>query len=450
MEQPETTKVLAWITAADMGLGHKRAAWPLRSCGKGGVVIAGSEKDTDPDELALWNRLRGAYESLSRLKTFPVIGNFLFGLMDTLMSIPTAYPFRDLSKPTIQVNFVRRLIRQGLCKTFIAQVKRENPLPVVTTFYAQAIAAEEAGLGRVYCVICDADINRVWVPGDPKKSRIEYFVPCGKALRRLKQYGVPDERIFMTGFPLPLGLTGDSELSVLKKDLGRRLARLDPMDRFWPLHGPSVQHFLGDENCPSERGKAVGPLTITFAVGGAGAQREIGAAILRSLAPRIADGTFRLNLVAGKRPEVADYFSDQVKLIRRQWPEAADGVRIIFRKDDPAYFSAFEEILHDTDILWTKPSELSFYSGLGIPIIMAPPIGSQEVHNREWLLEIQGAMDQKDPEYTAEWLWDLLLAGRLAECAWDGFLKARKYGTYKIMEILATGTMERETSPLKR
>jgi hypothetical protein len=81
---------------------------------------------------------------------------------------------------------------------------------------------------------------------------------------------------------------------------------------------------------------------------------------------------------------------------------------------------------------------------------MAPPIGSQEVHNREWLLEIQGAMDQKDPEYTAEWLWDLLIAGRLAECAWDGFLKARKYGTYKIMEILSTGTMERETSPLKR
>ncbi|GAG44473.1 unnamed protein product, partial [marine sediment metagenome] len=30
------------------------------------------------------------------------------------------------------------------------------------------------------------------------------------------------------------------------------------------------------------------------------------------------------------------------------------------------------------------------------------------------------------------------------------FLKARKYDTYKIQEILETGAMARETSPLKR
>ena len=45
---------------------------------------------------------------------------------------------------------------------------------------------------------------------------------------------------------------------------------------------------------------------------------------------------------------------------------------------------------------------------------------------------------------------DLWQEGRLAESAWDGFLKARKYGTYKIQEILETGTMARESSPLKR
>ncbi|MBA7561471.1 hypothetical protein ES708_03109 [subsurface metagenome] len=39
---------------------------------------------------------------------------------------------------------------------------------------------------------------------------------------------------------------------------------------------------------------------------------------------------------------------------------------------------------------------------------------------------------------------------RRKSAAWDGFLKARKYGTYKIQEILETGTMARETSPLKR
>ncbi|MFQ3547092.1 MAG: hypothetical protein SNJ56_02045, partial [Termitinemataceae bacterium] len=437
---------LAWITAADMGLGHKRAAWPLAPFGKGGVLIAGSDATTDSDELALWNRLRHAYESLSRIKSWPLIGEPVFGLMDALLSIPTAYPFRDLSKPTIQNAFVDKLIDQGLCRTFIRQAKTDV-LPIVSTFYAQVLAAEKAGFSRIYCVICDADLNRVWVSPNPRASRVEYFVPCGKALRRLKQYGVPDERIYMTGFPLPIELIGDDDLTVLRRDLGRRLARLDPQNRFWPLHIHSVEHFLGKENCPDGRGLDVGPVTVTFAVGGAGAQKEIGAHILQSLAPRLAEGSFKLNLVAGKRPEVAAYFTEKVSQLEAKNPEAAQGVQILFHPEDNGYFAAFASILHETDVLWTKPSELSFYSGLGIPLIIAPPIGSQEVHNREWLLEIQSGIDQKDPAFTNEWLWDLLQEGRLAESAWDGFLKARKYGTYKIAEVLKTGTMTRETSP---
>ena len=110
----------------------------------------------------------------------------------------------------------------------------------------------------------------------------------------------------------------------------------------------------------------------------------------------------------------------------------------------------FNQAIRETDLLWTKPSELSFFCGLGIPIIMAPSIGSQEDFNRKWLLEVQAGIPQEDPAYAHQWLTDLLTEGRLAESAWDGFLKARKYGTYKIRELLETGTMARETSPLKR
>ena len=85
-----------------------------------------------------------------------------------------------------------------------------------------------------------------------------------------------------------------------------------------------------------------------------------------------------------------------------------------------------------------------------MPVIMSPTIGSQEEFNRKWLLEIQAGIPQEDPAYTSQWLFDLLREGRLAESAWDGALKARKYGTYKIMEVLETGTMARETSPLRR
>jgi hypothetical protein len=211
-----------------------------------------------------------------------------------------------------------------------------------------------------------------------------------------------------------------------------------------------VEHFLGKENCATERGRAAGPVTITFAVGGAGAQKEIAVAALQSLAGSIADGDFRMNLVAGVRKEVRDYFSEALASLAARHPGMEEGVRIIFGTDDASYFDAFAEALHETDILWTKPSELSFYSGLGIPLLMAPTIGAQEERNREWLLEVQAGIDQKDPRYAREWIADLLTDGRLAEAAWDGFLKARKYGTYKISELVATGAMSRESSPLKR
>ena len=110
----------------------------------------------------------------------------------------------------------------------------------------------------------------------------------------------------------------------------------------------------------------------------------------------------------------------------------------------------FNEALHETDILWTKPSELSFYCALGIPIVMSPIIGSQEKFNRKWLREIQAAMKQEKPDYTDQWLNDLLNRGTLAESAWDGFLKARKLGTFKIFKVLEKGFLERESDPVMR
>ena len=114
------------------------------------------------------------------------------------------------------------------------------------------------------------------------------------------------------------------------------------------------------------------------------------------------------------------------------------------------YFDMFNRSLRDTDILWTKPSELSFYCALGIPIIMSPAIGSQEKFNRKWLHEIQSGIRQENPDYTDQWLYDLLNRGTLAESAWDGFLKARKLGTFKILEVLEKGEMVKESHPVLR
>jgi len=85
-----------------------------------------------------------------------------------------------------------------------------------------------------------------------------------------------------------------------------------------------------------------------------------------------------------------------------------------------------------------------------MPIITTPALGSQETFNRKWLLDIQAGIRQENPDYAHQWLMDLLNKGRLAEAAWSGFLKARKLGTYKIIEVLQTGAMKHELSPIER
>jgi hypothetical protein len=430
----------AWVVTADMGLGHQRAAWPLRDLAQGGIMTLGRESNTDPAEHTQWERLRRSYEFLSRTKSWPIIGNMVFGMLDRLQNIPAFYPIRDMSNPSFQVTWLKGLISKGMCRGMLETIGAE-PLPLVTTFYAPAIAADMEGYSRIYCVICDAEVNRVWVAENPRKSRIVYLVPSGRTVGRLKEYGVPDERIWVTGFPMPIEVLGDHTLSVLRHDMGERLHRLDTGSRFWPLHRNEAEHFLGAANCRPPRDRT---LRITFGIGGAGAQTDIAHAMAHSLRNRIVKGEVRLTILAGIRPEVARFVRQLKKEL--ELPQ----VEVVFGDTLEEYFASFTACMRTTDILWTKPSELSFYSGLGIPIIIAPPIGSQELYNQNWLVEIQAGYPQGDPRYTDQWLFHLLEGGRLADAAWDGFLKARKYGTYKIREIVAHGTMERESSVLRR
>ena len=431
-----------WVVSADMGYGHQRAVYPLRDIAEGGIITVGSSEAVSKAEQKLWKRLLNAYEFFSRAKGIPVIGPPFFSMLDSLMRIPSFYPMRNLSSSTFQVNLLESLIEKGLGKGMLEKISTKN-LPVITSFYASAIAADKKGFNKVYCIICDADINRVWVAKDPWESRVEYFAPCGKVAQRLRAYGVSDERIHLTGFPLPLELLGDEDLSVLKKDLAQRLFYLDPKGKFWTRHGMNVEYFLGKDNCVFRNDRK---LTITYAVGGAGAQKEIGEKIAKSLKDKLRANEIKLILIAGIRKEVNDFFES----VKNEIDPDGNSIQIIYSESLHDYFDLFNKALHETDILWTKPSELSFYSALGIPIIMSPIIGSQEKFNRKWLREIQAAMKQETPDYTDQWLYDLLNRGTLAESAWDGFLKARKLGTFKIKQVLEKGYLEKETHPVLR
>lgn len=433
----------AWVISANMGLGHQRATYPLREMANDGIYMFGEDTSESSKERFLWRIFRESYESISRTRQVPFVGPPIFSLLERLQNISPYYPFRDLSRPSFQVKSLYALIKQGMGRGLAAKVAAQR-LPIVTSFYAVSIATEELTDLPVYCIVCDADINRVWVAENPATSRIIYFAPCGHALRRLKQYGVPDEKIFLTGFPLPLENIGGPSMEILRHDLAKRLTRLDPTRHFREIHGEEARYYLGDALEEEGGGK---PITITYAVGGAGAQAEVAKDVLTSFAPKIREGRIKLNLVAGVRLSVAKYFW---KLLRDLRLAGHEGVQIIFQPKAEDYFADFSRILHDTDLLWTKPSELSFYCGLGIPIIMAPCIGPHEVYNRQWLREIGAGIPQQDARYCGEWIMDYLKDGRLAQAAWDGFLYARKLGASKIQEVLATGTMQREISPLKR
>jgi hypothetical protein len=207
-----------------------------------------------------------------------------------------------------------------------------------------------------------------------------------------------------------------------------------------------VSELLGARPEPSG-GRA--RVTVTFAVGGAGAQVEIGMMLAQGLKEGILDGRFRLVLVAGVNVLVEKLFREFVVRIGLE-RALGDGVLIVREDTKPAYFDRFNMLMRETDILWTKPSELSFYSALGIPIVMAPSLGSQEDKNSRWLNDKGCALPQYTPTLALEWLGDMLKEGVLAEKALSGFIKNRKLGVYKIEEVLQTGTMGRETHPLRR
>lgn len=438
----------AWVVSVIMGLGHMRAAYPLRDIAYEDIVIAGRQHTSTPEEFKIWKRLLHLYYFISKAEKIPLIGKFLFGFLNALENILPYYPKRNLSKPNWAVIYLNNMItRNGLCSTIIQKMTQKK-LPVVNSYFATAIAVDKLknGIDPNYLIVCDTDINRVWVPDRPDKSRIRYLAPCTSAKERLIAYGVPERDILLTGFPLPKENIGsEKNMEILKNDLFERLLRLDPRNKFFSFHKSSVLRMLGKKHIPNRKEE---PFTLTFAVGGAGAQTELAKEILKSLKEKLVQKKIRINLALGILMDVYNRFIEyihELKLI----PFFNNELKIIHNTDIFKYFDQFNQSLRTTDILWTKPSELSFYCGLGIPVLIAPPIGTHEELNKKWLQEIHAGLEPAGPlEYTNEWLFDLREKGRLAESAWDGFLKARKLGTYKIEQLVAKGTFKPGNSPL--
>jgi hypothetical protein len=410
------------LIAADMGYGHQRAVYPLIQFSQEGVINLNDYKNIEDWEKKYWLSSKKAYEKISYLKKIPLLGDLAFQLMDYFQRIEKFYPQRNLSAQSFQQKLFFKAVKKGVGQKLIEELNL-NPLPFVTSFFVAAYAAEYYNYkGDIYCIICDADISRAWAPIIPETSRIKYFTPNKRVKKRLMMYGVNENNIFITGFPLPLENIGVDE-DCLIKSMNRRLINLDPLN----IINKNGLDFQFNYNNDIDKNKKI--INITFAVGGAGAQREIAAVIVKKLQKRLETGKVKLNLVAGSRLDVYNYFSDLLKEIKLQNNVA---IEIIYHPQKAEYFRLFNLCLENTDILWTKPSELSFYAGLGLPIIISEPLGSQEVFNREWLISIGAGIDSLNPECVDEWLFDWINDGRLAKASINAYLYAEHKGVKNI------------------
>ncbi len=419
------------VVAADMGYGHLRAAWPIAEAL--GVEVREVDRAplAGPEEERLWGRTRAAYEVTSRLSQWPVVGAPLRAALDATTRIEPLHPLRDLSAATRPVRALERLLGGGKLGQGLVEALRRSGAPLVTTFYSPAIAADRAGCRGVHCVVTDSDLHRIWAPAEPARSRIRYFAPTPRAVRRLVAYGVAAERVTLTGFPLPHELVGGPGLKALLRNLAARLVRLDPEREFRRSFQHELTHFVG--GLPEEEEGR--PPLLLFAVGGAGAQAELPGRFLPGFRPALESGRLRLALVAGLRREVGDRFREAVAGAGlSSLPPGA--LEIHEARTFAGYYRAFNALLARADALWTKPSELAFYAALGLPVICAWPVGAHEKYNRRWLIQAGAGLKQGEPPFAAEWLSEWLADGTLAGAALAGFLRLPKFGLYRILEEL--------------
>lgn len=425
-------KNLAWVITVNMGYGHQRTAFALKDLGR--IINANDYEDIPPRDRKIWETARKFYETVSRISTIPFLGDKIFSLYDRFQRILEFYPRRDLSRPNLNSKSVYSLIKKGWGKDLVQKLSLKNReignnLPLVSTFFVPAFMAEFFGYrGEIFCVVCDADISRAWAPFNPKDSRIKYFAPTERVVERLLLYGVRKDNIFFTGYPLPKENIGGEKIDIVREDLKNRLVRLDPKGTYQKKYSILLKQIF--DTVPKNN---LSPLTIMFAVGGAGAQREIGVGIVSQLQKEIQRGKVKVILSAGIKKFVKDYFEYHIKKLGLS---DCKNVTLLFSKNIHEYFSDFNNALRETDILWTKPSELCFYSALGIPIIIAPPLGSQEKSNKRWLLKSGFGIVQENLNYVNEWLFDWLDRGYLAEAAVEGFIEGEKLGVYRIERVV--------------
>jgi hypothetical protein len=418
------------VVAVEMGYGHLRAAHTLADAFGVDVVRMDRGPLAGAVETLLWKATLKSYAMLSKASQAPVVGIAGHWALGKITAI-AATPKSGITEPanlfcraadSLSGSFIGRKLR-----TVTATAGR----PLLATYPAPAFAVQHLPGVRVFCLATDTDLNRAWAPVAADRCRITYFAPTSGVVDRLRSFGVRPERIHLTGFPLPPMLVREAPNAI-----AHRLRRLDPSSAF-RNQPPAGFAPIDGQYCKSLDRE---PICLTVAIGGAGAQVTQACLIVQSLRKLVHEGKMEIKLMAGVRPHVA-------RVLARQLTQASlgeylgCGIEICLASSLSEYFRLFDACLASTDLLWTKPSELAFYAALGIPLLLAPPVGAQEVANRNWLLSHGAALDAGEPLSIAGRLERWLVDGDLCRAAWAGYSTLERNGLDRIVDITSNDSL---------
>jgi hypothetical protein len=413
------------VVAVEMGYGHLRPAHTLAEFFHTNVLRMDLPPAASPAEVVIWRGARMLYNALSRAGDWPVVGLAAQRMLEKITKISSLRQRGEVEPATFLTCCVDRLTRTVFGRRLRA-IASDAGKPIIATYPVAALAARHTPGVRVFCLATDTDLNRAWAPAEAGQNGIDYFAPVNRVAERLRSFGISDGNIHLTGYPLSARLVANAQ-----KSLARRMFRLDPQCTFRSRAIEATEARIQDPIPNSFQD----PISMAVAIGGAGAQIHQVNQLLKSLRKMIACGRLRLTLVAGMRADIANSFSKMVRSAGLE-PFSGAGIQILFTGNSDQYFKLFEDCIEAADLLWTKPSELVFYAALGLPLLLAPPVGGQEHANRDWLLSNKSALDAGSPAGLDQRLDDLLAKGDLCRIAWNAYCRLDRNGLDRIHKVI--------------
>ncbi len=140
------------------------------------LYLADEPSIADVAEAQLWKWIRRGHAFLSRPSESEWLARKANALMDLVTIIPPMHEKADQSSPDFATKFVNLLIKRGLGRGLVEHLRAKNSA-LLTTIYAPAVIANAAGIEHIYCVVTDADVQRVWVPYHPTDEQNPLLCP---------------------------------------------------------------------------------------------------------------------------------------------------------------------------------------------------------------------------------------------------------------------------------